>query len=154
MSWLVICLIILVGCAVFFIEVFFFPGITIVAIAGGIIMLSGVYFSFVDHGTPAGVLTLLGTIVFNLIIFFIALKSGFWKRFALHDTNKSHVNVIDHSVKIGDEGFAMSKIGPIGKAQFNEKDYEVQSQGEYITERSKIEVIKIHDNKIFVKSKT
>lgn len=154
MSWLVITLIILVGCAVFFIEVFFFPGITVVAVAGGVIMFLGIYFSFTYFGVEAGIITLFGTIVFNLIIFFIALKSGFWKRFALHDTNKSYVNVIDPEIKIGDEGVAMSKIGPIGKAQIHEKDYEVQSQGEYITEQSKVEVIKIHDNKIFVKSKT
>ncbi len=155
MSWLIIILIILVGCAVLFIEVFFFPGVTVVAIAGGVIMFFGIYFSFITYGTGAGLLTLFGTILFNLVLFAIALKSGFWKRFALQDTNTGKVNVISpEDVKVGEEGIALSKIGPIGKALLNDKEYEVRSQGEYIEQQTKIEVTKIHDNKIFVKSKT
>jgi membrane-bound ClpP family serine protease len=135
--------------------VFFFPGVMVVALAGGFIMLFGIYFSFTTYGTGAGLLTLAGTIVFNLVIFIIALKSGFWKRFALQDTNTGKVNVIlPDEIKVGEEGIALSKIGPIGKALLNDKEYEVRSQGEYIEQQTKIEVTKIHNNQIFVKTKT
>jgi membrane-bound ClpP family serine protease len=58
------------------------------------------------------------------------------------------------NVKIGDEALAISRIAPSGKALHAGQTIEVHSTEGYIEENTKIEIVKISMNKIFVKPKS
>jgi membrane-bound ClpP family serine protease len=63
-------------------------------------------------------------------------------------------NVIEaDSVKVGDEGIAISRLVPMGKALINNQYFEVSSSGDFIDEQSKVVVTKIEFNKIYIKKK-
>ena len=63
-------------------------------------------------------------------------------------------NVIEEgAVKIGDMGKTISRLNPIGKASINNLQVEVQSAEGFIDQEKEISVVKIHQNKIFVKLK-
>jgi membrane-bound ClpP family serine protease len=156
MAWLIVILLILIGWVLLFLELFFIPGVTILALAGISLMVSGIYVSFAHYGSHAGWLTVAGTFAGVLISLFIAFKSGFWVKLGLKDTQRgAKMNLIDENkIKPGDVGTAQSKVAPIGTGYFNDIEYEVQTMGEYIEPKTIIEVIKIINNKIYVKPKT
>ena len=96
-----------------FLELFFIPGVTILAIAGISLMISGIYVSFAHYGSNAGWLTVAGTFSGVLISLFVAFKSGFWVRLGLKDTQRgAKMNLIDESkIKVGDVGRAQAVAG-------------------------------------------
>ena len=47
-------------------------------------------------------------------------------------------------------GVTVSSVKPIGKAEFNNKQLEVRSEGNYIEENQPVRVIKIDNKRIFV----
>ena len=55
-------------------------------------------------------------------------------------------------LKEGDVGESSSSLKPIGKALFGDKEYEVSSRGNFITEKQSVKIIKIDKNKIYVES--
>lgn len=156
MSWFIIVALLLVGWLLLFVEIFFIPGVTVVALIGSGLMAAGIYFSFSHYGSTAGWLTLAGALVAVLLSFWYGFKSGFWNKLGLKDTlAEGKMNVIDETkIKVGDTGKAQSKIAPIGTGYFNGNEFEVNSMGEYIEPNTTIEVIKIANNKIFIKPKT
>lgn len=150
MTWVII--LILVGVILFFLEIFFVPGTTIVGILGIVFSGFGIYLAFKDHGSLAGNITLSVTLIAIVITIIIGAKSKVWEKLSNKDAIKSRVNVIEESdIKIGDKGIALSSIRPTGKARFNDKTFEVKSLGEYIDSGNQIEVINIKGNKITVK---
>lgn len=65
------------------------------------------------------------------------------------------MNVVDDKIfHIGETGVAHSKIAPLGTARFGDWMGEVRSFGEYVDAGEPIEIVKIEDAKIFIKSKT
>ena len=155
MSWWMVVLILFIGWILVFLEVFFIPGITLFAAVGTITMITGVVFAYVNFGVVAGTLTLVGSALFTFLSILFGFKTGLFKALTLKDTVKGKANLIDESkIKVGDAGIALSKIGPIGKGLFEDSTYEVQSMGEYIDEKTPIEVIKIYLNKIYIRQKT
>jgi membrane-bound ClpP family serine protease len=151
MTWIIILL--LLGIALFMVEVFFVPGTTIVGILGVIIAGVGVYMAYTEFGPIAGNI-ILGISSVALVIFIaIGAKNNVWSRFSIQDDLvNSKVNVIEiDSIKIGDKGKAMSSIRPMGKARINGKSFEVRSLGVFIDPGTKVVVIKIDGNKITVK---
>jgi membrane-bound ClpP family serine protease len=150
MTWIIILL--LVGIALFMVEVFFVPGTTIVGILGAILAAVGVYMAYVDYGPVTGNITLAVSSVALIVFVAIGAKNNIWGRFSIKDDLvTSKVNVIElESIKIGDTGKAMSSIRPMGKARINGKSFEVRSMGVFIDPGTKVEVIKIEGNKITV----
>jgi membrane-bound ClpP family serine protease len=53
-------------------------------------------------------------------------------------------------LSIEDEGVATSSLKPVGKAEFEGKQYEVTSVGGFLDTGIKVKVIKIDRNKIIV----
>jgi len=156
MSWFIIIALLLIGWILLFVEIFFIPGVTVAALLGIVLMISGIYFSFSHYGSSAGWLTLSITVLAAGTSLWYAFKSGLWNKLGLKDTlADGKMNVIDESkIKVGDTGKAQSKIAPIGTGYFNGNEFEVSSMGEYIDAGTSIEVIKIANNKIFIKPKT
>ncbi|MCY7410771.1 MAG: hypothetical protein LH473_10890, partial [Chitinophagales bacterium] len=154
-SWWLVALILFCGWVLVFLEIFIIPGTTLFAIAGIITMITGVVFAFNQYGIIVGTLTLFGSALFTFLSVIYGFKRGLLRGLTQKGIVDGKMNLIDEEkIKEGDVGIALSKIAPIGKALFNDNNFEVQSLGEWIVEGSKIEVTKISLNKIIVKAKT
>ena len=151
MDSLIVVGLILLGSILFFLEIFFLPGF-IFAIIGGLLMIGGIYHCYDFYGTFTGHISLVSTIVLNMLSLYFGFKSGLWNKVSLKETNQSKMNTIDHhQINVGDVGVAESKIAIIGKATFNGEQVEVESTHGYITEGTPIIITKIDHNKIFIK---
>ncbi len=151
MSWPIIIIVILVGVALVALEIVALPG-AICGIFGGILLVIGVWQSYAQYGTTAGIITLLASIVVTIVMLVILLKSGTWKRFSLNESSDGKTNQIDNAtVAVGSQGTCLSRLAPAGKAQFGNEIVEVHSEGEFIDEQSTVEVIAIEGYKIIVK---
>jgi len=103
MAFTSIILLIILGVVLILLEIFVIPGATISGIGGLILLGTGVYFSYDVFGTVVGHYTLLGAILFIILIFYYALRSGTWKRVSLNKSITSKIESIDElNVKPGD----------------------------------------------------
>lgn len=155
MTLTIIGLIILLGLVFMLLEVLVIPGTTFVGVIGILLMVVGIYFAYTRHEVMMGHYFLGGSILLSFIVLYLALKSDTWKKATLQTELTSKMNTIDvEKVKLGDEGKAISRLTPMGKALINENYYEVESRGGYVNENSDIVVVKISGSKIYVNPKT
>ena len=56
-------------------------------------------------------------------------------------------------INVGDTGTTISRLNPMGKARINDVQTEVQVIEGFIDPNQDIVVVKVHQNKIFVKQK-
>lgn len=96
---------------------------------------------------------LIGSIIGTGIILYIGYKRIRSKKWALFATIDGKVNDEDISeFKIGDIGTSFTALRPEGFVIFsNENRQTVYSLGEFIDKNSEVEIVKIDQNKIFVK---
>ncbi len=154
MSWTVIIVLILIGLLFLLLEVLVVPGTTLVGIVGFIFMIIGIWQTYVLYGSPAGHYTIGATVLATVIILVVALKTKTWKRLMLKTEVDGKVNLIDETkIKLGDIAKTISRLAPTGTARINGILYEVHSTGAFIDEGSEIIIVKIDQNKIFVKLK-
>lgn len=150
-DWITVISLLLVGIFLLIAEIIFVPGTTVVGILGFLAAILGVYLSFEYFGpTTGGWFTFGATIAFSAALY-ISFKSNTWERFSLKDTNSGKVNEnMTISLKVGDEGVAISVLKPVGKAEFADKAYEVRTLGDYTESGTSIKIIKIEKNNIVV----
>ncbi|HAP01212.1 MAG TPA: hypothetical protein DCQ93_04730 [Bacteroidetes bacterium] len=146
---------IVIGWLLLYLEIFFIPGVTVLAIIGTVMMIGGIYFSFSDYGTTGGWITVGASSGLMVISLWIGFKSGLWEKISLKESlSESKMNDwAEGSVKVSDAGIAVSRIAPSGTARFNGKNFEVHSQSEFINAQSEIEVVRIENKKIIVQTK-
>jgi membrane-bound ClpP family serine protease len=155
MSWMVILTIIVVGLIFLLIEILVVPGTTVIGFLGAAMMVFGVYSVYSQYGVAAGTYTLGGTLIFTVSAIVLALKSNTWKKAMLNTDIGGKVNIFkEDSVKPGDEGVAVTRLNPMGKALINDEYYEVTSKNNLLDENTEIIVTKVEGNKIIVKPKS
>lgn len=153
MSWTVILILILVGLIFLLLEMLVIPGTTVIGAIGFILIAIGIWQGYASHGTPGGHYLLAGTLFFTVLLIGMSLRSKTWNRVMLHTEVDGKANLIDrNAVNPGDVGKTVSRLIPMGKALINNEYYEVSTSGEVIDPGTEIEVVKIENNKIFVKS--
>lgn len=154
MFWLIIGILILIGLAFLVLEILVIPGTGIAGIIGFILIGIGIWQAYSVYGSMAGHYTLSGSIVLTVLMLILALRSKTWKRIMLNKNIDSRVNVIEENkLVIGEEGKAISRLAPMGKALFGNEYYEVRTTGEFIDNGEDILIEKIDGNRIFVKRK-
>ena len=143
----------LLGILLLLLEILFVPGTTIVGVGGIILLAIGIYLSYAYLGTIAGHISLASCVVVVILSLAVLLKGNTWKRMALDSSidSRSLVNM-STQVTVGDRGVTVSRLNPMGKALFGEKMLEVTSDGEFVDEAKDIEVVKVEQNKIKVKT--
>jgi membrane-bound ClpP family serine protease len=154
MSILAIIIIILLGIFLLLIEFLIIPGFTVFGVGGFLFMLLGIGSSYYYHGVQAGNLTLLGAVIASLVVIYFVFKQKTWKNMGL-ETNINSKNVPFDSEKIhpGDTGLTITRLAPVGKAVVNEITCEARSISGFIDENTAIEVVKVLNTQIIVKSK-
>lgn len=152
MSLTAIILLILVGLVLLIIEILFVPGM-ILGIISIALMIVGVIFGYKDFGTTIGTLVLAGTVLSTLGTVYLAFRSNVWKKFQVHSFIEGKTNILKTEITVGDTGKTISRLNPIGKASIRDQQVEVQALDGFIDQNTEITVIKIQQNKIFVKKK-
>lgn len=154
MSLLATILIILAGIALLLIEFLVIPGFTVFGIGGFLCIIGGVIASYVFHGSTAGHITLVSTIVASVIAMLFAFRRKTWNKMGLGTSIDSRLIAIEpEKIKSGDTGQAITRLAPMGKVKVNDGVYEAKSISGYIQEGTKVEVIKISQNQLIVKPK-
>ena len=151
MEWLTVISLIVIGIVLIIVEIIFVPGTTVVGIIGGILAAIGVVLSFSYFGDTIGWITLGSTALLSGIMFYWSLRSRAWERFSLKSTIEGRVNEVDtKSLRVGEEGTAISALRPMGKAELGGKFLEVTSLGSYIETGTRIKVVRVSSNQIVV----
>ena len=133
------------------VEFFFIPGTTIFGIVGFVGGGISLYFAF-QESTNFGYLSIVLAILMFFIFFMIGKKMMKKSKLNLESTVTGKVNThYEGIVNIGDKGVTKTVLKPNGKAIIDGGKFEVYSLGEYIEKDVEIEVVKIQENKIFIK---
>lgn len=150
-DWVTIILLICIGLILIIVELIFVPGTTIVGVLGFALTAIGVWISYTALGTPMGHVVLAVSVLIGAVAVFYSFRSDAWTRFALNDSNRSHVNEDrKHELEVGELGKTLSALRPQGTALFKERTHEVQTNGEFISPNTAIRIIKLTTNKIIV----
>jgi membrane-bound ClpP family serine protease len=153
MTWTIIAVLIIVGFLFLLLEILVLPGTNVAGIIGFALVAVGVWQAYVNYGTMAGTIALGGTLVFSVLALYYSLKSKTWDRASLKTEIDGKVNLVDETtIKPGDKGVAISRLAPMGKAMINGKYFEVKTNGEYVDENTKVRVMEIDHNKIWVEA--
>lgn len=152
-GWLAIVLLVLVGLILIYLELIFVPGTTILGLLGLVVAGIGVYIAFERHGTAAGSLVLFGALLLTVGALVYSFKAKTWDRFSLKTRNTARVKArYTEGLQVEMRGVAVSDLKPIGKAEFENKSYEVTSHGHLIDAGSEIKIIQLTKNKIVVET--
>ncbi len=140
-----------IGLVFLLVEILVTPGVVLGIIGLGFISF-GVYQAYNVYGNTTGNVVLFSVGIVTISVVLFALKSGVWTKMASTGTiaSKAKKDAVD-LVKVGDQGRALSAMRPLGTGLINGKKVEVSSEGEAIETGSSIEVIRINQNKIFIK---
>lgn len=148
MTALIIALIVL-GLVLILLELFVTPGF-VTGLLGGVAWLYALYKIYQVYGTVSGHLALAGLILLLIACIVIAVKSGVWEKVSLHSNVEGKVNELPE-IAVGDTGYTSSALRPMGRMVINNQSIEVTSMGELVDTGAFVEVIKIENNKIYVK---
>lgn len=148
MTALIIALIVL-GLVLILLELFVTPGF-VTGLLGGIAWFYALYKIYQVYGTLSGHLALAGLILLLVACIVIAVKSGVWDKVSLHSNVEGRVNDLP-DIKVGDTGYTSSALRPMGRMIVNNQSIEITSMGELVDTGAFVEVIKIENNKIYVK---
>lgn len=152
---IIIIFLILIGVALLMAEIFLLPGITIAGVAGCLTMIGSIVYAFYYIGNTAGYLTITANVAIFVLTLIILIKSKALDHIALKTDITSTVIDKDEfkGLKIGDKGITISRLNPIGKAEFGTQIVEAKSfTGEYIDEGQAIEIVRIDNSNILVQS--
>jgi len=153
MSLVSIILLIIIGLILLMLEILFVPGM-VLGFISVILMIIGIIFSFKDYGPTTGIIVLAGTTIASIASVYWAFHSALWKKLQVQSTMEGKANVLEEgAVKVGDTGKTISRLNPMGKALINNLLVEVQVIEGFIDQEKEITVVKIQQNKIFVKLK-
>jgi len=143
---------IIIGIILILLEFLVIPGATISAIAGFILIASGVYLSYTNLGNNIGHIVLAVTVVSIVLAIVFSLRSKTWKNAMLKTEITGVANTYEmDKIKIGDIGTSVSRLAPMGKVIVNDIAFEAKTMSEFIDQKTEIEIIKIEQNIIIVK---
>jgi len=143
------------GLLLIVIEIVFIPGTTIVGIFGGLLSGYSIVKAYTDFGLETGHIFLFANLVGGTVILIVCFRSGVWSKFANKSISDGKaIDDLDSELSVGDEGLTLSDLRPMGKAEFKNKTYEVQTLGAFCNHPSKIIIIDISPYKIIVQPLT
>lgn len=152
MGWTLIIVCIFVGMTLLALEIVALPGF-LCGLCGIAVAGVGIWQSYINHGTTAGIITLCAAIALGIIELVVLMKTQTWKRFSLNEKSDSRANTHNNSdIVIGAVGKSISRLAPSGKALFDNTIVEVHSfDGSFIEENTPVQIIEMEGYKIKVK---
>ncbi|MDD2293520.1 MAG: NfeD family protein [Bacteroidales bacterium] len=151
---LIITLIVL-GIILIIAEILIIPGFAITGILGVISLGASCYFGFNYYGQTGGIIVLIVDILLITCFIFFALRSKTWKKISLNTNIDSKVDSQpeEKGIEAKSEGVTVTRLNPMGRARFGDKETEVRSLDGIIDPKTEIVVAYIENEKIFVNKK-
>ncbi|MCW3805957.1 NfeD family protein [Plebeiibacterium marinum] len=154
MSTTIIVLLILLGLFLLILEFFALPGVTFAGIGGALFIGVGIFMAYKNFGSIGGNITLISTVLLSVFLVVYSLRSGTWKKLMLDSAVEGQVEVKEESaIRTGDEGVAITRLNPVGKAIVNGTTIEAHCPGNFVDANTKLEVTKVFKTYIIVKPK-
>jgi len=152
MEFAIVISIIVLGLLIIMAEIFLIPGTSIVGILGMIVILIGIAFAYSKLGAPRAHYILLGSMVSTGVLLYFGFKAYTSQKFSLKETIDGQVNIMESGkFNVGDEGITVTLLRPTGKVNFNNEMCEAFSIDDIIEPDITVKIVKIEQNKIFVK---
>lgn len=151
MSLTGIIILLLIAFLLIFLEVFVMPGVGFAGILGLLFLVAGVYLGYTRIGTPIAHYITAIVVGVSLLILIVGLRADVWKKVSLNTAVDSKVETHTSTIAKGDQGIAITRLGPVGKAEFNGETIEVRTTGNIVDAKTVVEIIKIDRNEIIVK---
>jgi len=149
---IIIVIFIAVAIFLFLLEIFLLPGITIAGIGGALFAIGGIIYAY-SIGTVMGHVTLVVSIVLFVGFFAWLLRAKSFQRVALKtNVDSTLTSTRDMGLQVGDEGIALSRLAPIGKARFGDTTVEAKTQGDFIDEQTPIVIVRIDGYNVVVET--
>jgi membrane-bound ClpP family serine protease len=150
-DWIAVIILILFGLGFIVAEIIFVPGTTLLGLLGLVFAITGVVLGYLSFGAGTGTVILALTLLVGISIIIYSFKSGVWERFALKSSSNSRFNEGEIlNIQVGEEGRAISALRPVGKADFRDRIFEVTTLGNFLPSGTRIRVVSIKNNKIFI----
>ena len=151
LMWILIFALLAIGLFLIIAELIFIPGTTVVGLLGFAFAAVGIVISYRHYGSNIGLYILLGMSATTLLALVYSVRSNAWSKFSLKTSIDSKVNEGQMtSLIIGEEGTTISTLRPIGKAEFQNRQFEVKTTGDYLETGKRIRIIQIQSHQITV----
>ena len=135
-------------------EIFLLPGITIAGIAGTLFAIGGVAFAYSIDITTGNITLGSSAIAFGGLFLWLMRSNSFNRVSLKADIQSTVESPRSMELNVGDEGIALSRLAPIGKARFNNITVEAKSTGEFIDENTPVVIKRIEGYNVVVELKS
>lgn len=143
---------ILLGLFFLVVELIFLPGITLGTILSAVSYGAAIYLGFSRLGVIGGMIILFVIAALSLVAAVVSLRAKTWQRLALNNKVDGQSNASpEKAVVVGAKGVTISRLSPMGKVEIDGKQYEAKSGGEYIDQRTEVEVVGFENSNIIVR---
>lgn len=147
-----IAFLVLLGAFFLVAELVFLPGLTFGLVLSLLGYGAAIYLGFIKLGFTGGIITIVVVVALSLLVTIISLRAKTWQRLALNDkVEGKSMETPSNSVNIGDKGYCISRLSPMGKVSINGEVYEAKSVDAYVDQRSNIEVVGFENFTVIVK---
>ena len=154
MDILIIILLVLIGVVLIILEIFFLPGITVAGFSSLIFFGGGIYYAFVNLGTTAGYVTIVASVVACVVGIIWFMRSKSLDRISLKtDIDSVIPTQVNDSIKVGDEGIALSRLNPMGTVLIGTVQVEGKTREDFIDEGSSVIVERVDRTSVIVRKK-
>lgn len=152
MELITIIALVLLGLFLIVAEILLLPGITIAAVGSIISFLTSLYFAYIYFDVFGASITLLISLLLVTVALIICMKRKNLKIISLETKISSQSSVsAKEFVKIGDKGYAKTRLAPIGSVVVGDHVIDAKSFEGYITQKHPIEVVGFEDSVVVVK---
>jgi membrane-bound ClpP family serine protease len=151
MEIITVILLILLGVVLLLVEFLLIPGISIAGVGCLISFGIAVFLAFRYFGNLVGIIVLLIILVTVPLFLYFLFKGKATKHMMLQtDIDGKMKNVDEELIHTGDLGVTIGRLAPSGKAVIKGITLEVRSTSTLIDPQTKIKVLKIEGNSVYV----
>ena len=131
-----------------------YVGITVAGFSSLIFFGGGIYYAFVNLGTTAGYVTIAASVVACVVGIIWFMRSKSLDRISLKtDIDSVIPTQVNDSIKVGDEGIALSRLNPMGTVLIGTVQVEGKTREDFIDEGSSVIVERVERTSVIVRKK-
>jgi membrane-bound ClpP family serine protease len=151
MEILIIIMLLIMGVILLIVEFMLIPGISVAGVGSLLSFGAAVVFSFRYFGSFAGIVVLLAILLVVPTFLYFLFKGKAMKPMMLNTNIEGKMkNIEEGQIHQGDEGVCIGRLAPSGRAKINGINLEVRTTGQFVDQHTKIKVLKIEGNTVYV----
>lgn len=134
-------------------ELIIIPGTIFTGILGLGSIFGSCYLAYTNISPTMSIILFVVNIIVLAIVTILLLRAKTWKKLTLNTQIESRVdqNPEEKGLQKGQVGVTVTRLAPMGKAEFDGQVMEVTSEDGMMEAQIEVIISKIEDNKIFVK---